>query len=115
MLYKVGLKKEVLSLSASLPDEVLSNVFQAVVILDAEYGEDRNYLESGGYAIIAETDEDIAKVVGIVGKDCLSEWVKRIGNTKWISVLYLLGDDFSVVLYAPESVVPSTTLKELEE
>lgn len=115
MLYKVGTKKEVLTLLKHLPDRVLTEVFQGVVVLDAEYGEDRNYLESGGYSIIAETSDDISKVTEIISNNHPCEWATRISNTGWTSVLYIINDDFSIMVYAPENILPSELINELED
>jgi hypothetical protein len=115
MLYKVGTKKEVLELLKHLPDRVLTEVFQGVVVLDAEYGEDRNYLESGGYSIIAENTEDVSKVAEIISKNHPCEWATRISNTGWTSVLYIINDDFSIMVYAPENILPSKLINELED
>lgn len=115
MLYKVGTKKQVLKLLKHLPDRVLTEVFQGVVVLDAEYGEDRNYLESGGYSIIAENTEDVSKVAEIISKNHPCEWATRISNTGWTAELYILNDDFSIIVYAPECALTNEQLKELED
>lgn len=115
MLYRVGTKKEIPMLVGRIPDRVLGEICRGTVVLSAEYGESRNYLESGGYSLIAETGEDILAVGEIISPDYSFEWATRIGKTEWASVLYVLNDDFSVVLYAPVAILPTKILDELED
>ena len=62
MLYTIGTTAEIPTLPSHLPKRLLTEVFQGLVVLDCEYGADRNYLESGGYSIIAETEDIIIKL-----------------------------------------------------
>lgn len=117
MLYRVGTTAELPILRDSLPERVYTEVLRGVAILDCEYGSDRNYLESGGYSVIAETAEDILTFKTIVDYDKhLPEWVTVIGkDTGFISALFLLNDDFSIMIYTLRNIAPDTILHELEE
>lgn len=115
MLYRIGTAAEVPTLHGQIPERVIGEVLRGVVILDAEYGEERNYLVDGGYSLIATTAEDTERAIATIDKAHPCEWAVRLGNSGWTSVLYILNDDFSVVLYAPESVLPAHLLQELEE
>lgn len=112
MLYRIGTTKEIPTLPSSLPDEVITEIFQGLIVLDAEYGEDRNYLESGGYTIIAENSEDISQIPISLSTP---EWVTKISRTDFLSALYILNDDFSVMLYLQESIAPKSIINELED
>lgn len=114
MLYRIGTATEVPSLNEHIPERVFGEVLRGIVILDAEYGESRDYLNCGGYSLIADTDEDAECAIASIGKAHPCEWVTRIGTSGWVSALYVLNDDFSVMLYTPEAALPDTLLRELE-
>lgn len=117
MLYRVGTTAELPILRDSLPERVYTEVLRGVAILDCEYGSNRNYLESGGYSAVAETEEDILEFKNIVDYDKrLPEWATVIGkDTGFISALFLLNDDFSVMLYTLRTIAPNAILNELED
>ena len=114
MLYTIGTAAEIFTLPRNLPEKLRTEIFQGLVVLDYEYGADRNYLESGGYSIIAETKEDISKCTAINLETRQPEWATRIG-TDYISSLYILNDDFSIMAYMPSNIMPNIIRKELEE
>lgn len=116
MLYTIGTTAEIPSLPKYLPEKLRTEIFQGLVVLDCEYGIDRNYLESGGYSIIAETKEDISKFTAINLETRQPEWATWIGTTTgYISSLYILNDDFSIMAYMPATIMPNIIRKELEE
>lgn len=115
MLYTIGTKAEISALQGRIPERVIGEVLRGVSILDAEYGEERNYFVDGGYSLIADTVEDVEQSLTHIGKTRPCEWVTKLGDSGWASALYLLNDDFSVVLYTPISVMPTHLLQELEE
>ena len=97
-------------------EKLITEVFQGLVVLDCEYGEDRNYLESGGYSVILETEDDIqmlAKTLDIVARP--PEWCTWIDNTGYISSLYIINDDFSIMAYLKSEIIPTIIRKELYE
>ena len=114
MLYRVGNVADALSLDGIVPDDVHDDIVRGLSILDDEYGADRNCSTDGGYALIAQTSEDVSMALKMVGETRPFEWIVKLGASGWVSILYLLGDDFAVVLYAPESVIPSKMLNKLE-
>ena len=116
MLYRIGTTAEIPSLPSHFPEKLITEVFQGLVVLDCEYGEDRNYLESGGYSVILETEDDIqqlAKTLNIVTRP--PEWCTWIDNTGYISSLYIINDDFSVMVYLKSEIIPTLIRKELYE
>ena len=117
MLHKIGTAKEVLTLSSKLPRQVFGELLRGIVILDTEYGEDRDYLQIGGYSVVAETKEDVLALKDIIDYDTIPcEWATRIGrDTKHLSALYILNDDFSIIVYLPIAIAPDAILKELED
>lgn len=116
MLYQIGTQRELPLLPSGLPQAVITEILQGLIVLDAEYGVDRNYLESGGYSLLVETKEDILKLRDIINYEkhpC--EWATRIGNTGYISALYILNDDFSIMVYLPLAIAPHAIILDLED
>ena len=112
MLYRIGTKAELVSLPIELPERVMSELLRGVCILDCEYGP-RDYTLIGGCSLIAETKADVEEALSGINGPC--EWATRIGNTGYFSALYILTDDFSVMLYAPIEAATNSILKELED
>ena len=117
MLYRIGTKSELPKIAGRLPERVMTEVFQGVMILDEEYGQERDYLQSGGYSLIAETSDDVAQLRQIIDVDTWPcEWATRIGrDTGYLSALYLLNDDFAIMVYMPISIAPEAILNDLED
>ena len=115
MLYTIGTTAEIPTLPSHLPVKLVTEVFQGLVILDSEYEPTRNYLEIGGYSIIAETEEDISSFAHINLHIRQPEWATWIGTTGYISALYIVNNDFSIMAYMPATIMPEIIRKELEE
>ena len=116
MLYTIGTANELFLLPAHLPEELRTEILTGLVVLDAEYGESRNYLESGGYSVIAETVEDIPCLKAIIDyKKHPCEWATKIGRTGFVSALYILNNDFSIMVYMPQAIAPKEIINELED
>ena len=115
MLYKIGTVEEIHALHGIMPEGVLKKLYDCTVTLDKAYGTDRDYLECGGYSIIAENPSDVEEVTQII--DLLQhpcEWVDR-ESEGFLSALYLLNDDFSIVLFMPIAIAPVRLRNELED
>ena len=113
MLYRIGNEQEYAVLEDKLPKRVLSEILRGIVILTSEYGTDGE----GGYTLVAETTEDIAKLKEIIDyytHPC--EWATRIGrDTRYLSALYLLNNDFAIMVYMPVNIAPTAILTDLED
>lgn len=117
LLYQVNQKGTIPSLCSTLPECVIQELLRHTSILDREYGANRNCSESGGYALVAETAEDIATVRATIDyENHPCEWAETIGeNSEYISALYLLNDDYSILVLVPTSIAPDAILQELED
>lgn len=117
VLYRIGTVQELHGSNLTLPDEVLTELVRDVAILDLEYGKERDWSQVGGYAVVAETSEDVSQFQELLDfetRPC--EWATRIGrHSGYLSVLYLLNDDYVVTAFMPIAVAPDTILNELEE
>ena len=117
MLYRIGTEHEVVTLESKLPNRVYDVLFTYTAILDREYGSERNYLQSGGYSLVAETKEDVAVLKKIIDYDTHPcEWLNRLGKDgSYIAAMYLLNDDYSITLFMPLSIAPEAIINDLEE
>lgn len=114
MLYKIGTTKEVSVLASRLPWPVLEELLRDVTLLDAHYGAERDYLQIGGYSVVAETMEDISGFKAIVDYDAHPcEWAKEVSN--YIVALYVLNNDVTIKAYLPVGITPDIIKKELED
>lgn len=117
MLYKIGTQAELAALGIQLPDPTYTELYTSVMILDSEYGENRNYMESGGYSVVLESKEDLPELKRIVDYDAHPcEWATRIsGNCGYLSALYLMNDDYAIMAFMPIDIAPDAILKDLED
>lgn len=116
LLYRVATQTDLATLPISLPDRALTELLQCTIILDIEYGKDRDPMQSGGYSLVAEASADLEEVKKIIDYDTHPcEWATRLGNSGYLSALYLLNDDYSIVLFMPISIAPEAILKDLED
>lgn len=116
MLYRIGHKKDVYSCGCNFHKRALQEVYTGLMILDETYGYDRDWENVGGYSILAETAEDVAAIKAFVDFDKHSpEWVTSISYTKIISALFIMNDDFSIMVYMPQEIAPQSLLSELED
>ena len=116
MLYTIGTANGLSLLPAHLPEELRTEILTGLVVLDAEYSESRNYLESGGYSVIAENIEDIPGLKAIIDYEkhpC--EWATKIGRTGYISALFILNNSFSIMAYLSQAIAPTAISNELED
>ena len=116
MLYRIGTAKELDSMEGKIPEQVFEDLTIGIVILDATYGESRNYLQEGGYSLIVETADDLAEVKAMVDYEHhAAEWVVRESrNCGYLCCLFILNNDFSIMLYLPETIAPAAILRDLE-
>ena len=114
MLYFIGNQRHAEQAKHLLPTLVGEELFTISSILDRSYGEERNFLRTGGYSIIVDDSRDLPSLVTIVNfRYHPIEWVKKLDD--YVVSLYLLGDDFSIVLFLPFDITPTEILKELEK
>ena len=116
MLYRIGHKKDVYFCGCKFPKRALQEVYTGLLILDEEYGYARNWEQEGGYSILVELPEDLEAVKTYVDWERHPpEWVTRISYTKIISALFIMNNDFSIMVYMPQEIAPQTLLDELED
>ena len=112
----LGATKECVTLCDRLPQRVYEEVLRGIVVLSAEFGEERNYLDVGGFSLIADTEEDLRKARELFDDRWhYCEWATRLGDSGYVSALYLLNNEFSVMLYTKESLANEDILENLED
>lgn len=116
MLYRIGHKKEAYSCGCKFPRRALQEVYTGLMILDEEYGYDRNWEQEGGYSILAEDSDDVAAIKQYVDYEKHPpEWVTSISCTGITSALFILNNSFSIIVYMPKEILPQSLLAELED
>ena len=115
MLYRIGTEKEITdAVIQKLPYEVVRELLRSTIIIDYAYGPERDYLLSGGYSLIAESAEDVEEIRKIVNfhiHPC--EWVELVCG--YICALYLLNDDYGIVVYIPKTAAPDVLKHEIRD
>lgn len=116
MLYRIGHKKDVYSCGCKFPKRALQEVYTGLMVLDETYGYDRNWEQEGGYSILVELPEDVEAIKAYVDWDRHPpEWVTSISYTKILSALFIMNNDFSIMVYMPQEIAPQALLNELED
>lgn len=114
MLYKIGTMRELPTLPCAVPEPAYTNLVMSLVVLDAEYGESRNYMEEGGYCLIVEAIDDFPMLKATIDYETHPcEWATRQGD--YVTALFLLNDDYSIMVFAPITATPQAILNDLEE
>ena len=112
----LGTTRECSALYGYLPQTVVGEVVRGIAVLQAEFGEDRNYYEVGGYSLIADTPDDLSRARDIFDdRKHYCEWSTKLGDSGFCSALYLLTNEFSVMLYIPISLANEDILENMED
>ena len=100
MIYKIGTIRQAKHLRNTTFDEVFDKAVDYIQALDFAYGEQRDFNTTGGYVLYAETVNDIADIEAVDITTDLFEWIDIIDDS-YVAILYLLGDDYSIVVIIP--------------
>lgn len=115
MYHCLGTTAECTALEGKIPITVLGEVVRGLAVLESDYGTDRNIFESGGYSLIVHTASDLEQARDLFDDRTHScEWATTLGDSGFCSALYLLTDDFSVMLYIPIELANPDILENLE-
>lgn len=103
MIIKIW-KEQDLELVRELPKEVKEVIKENVQILVEEYGEEREEKQLGGF--IAITDEEgLRELKESLLKNTILEYIDNIEGVDYISVLFLCGSDFAVVVICDRKLI----------
>lgn len=106
MLFIIGNQAELFQVSELLPQDVYLKIFEDITIMDAAYGDDRDYLCSGGYSLVLQNEQDLNTVLEFFNyREYPYEWADMVTND-YVSAVFVFNNDFSVTLYMPLSICP---------
>lgn len=105
MVFKLGHESEIDSLPFAVAGKLYDNLFEFLIVLDNEYGADRDVEhEDGGYVLFCTpgtTDSEIQRYCMFSG--LVPEWVIEIPHQpEYCASLYFLRDEYVVVLIRPK-------------
>lgn len=105
-----------------LPKEVIKVIEGIVVILDKEYGEDRDAEEDGGYVLLVESTDDFEKVKDVLYldlyEDAVPEFVDKIicsNGEVYTNSLILCNNDFGISIIMPLGITPDNLIEYIIE
>ena len=100
--------KEQLKQLKEYPIEVIDRIFEAIEILDNNYGANRNVdSDLGGYILIAENIVDIEvlkqdKLQGLVPE--YTDVIEVVNGENYTSSLYVISSDYAIVVITTEEL-----------
>ena len=117
MLYlKLSHIRDMVKLPVGLNDKVKASVREFLQVLDNEYGEHRGIHDDGGYVVLCD-GHDVEEARACVDyTEHPPEWVNVInGDVAWCSALYLLNNEYAIVLVMPLEAAPVEIVREIDE
>ena len=113
-LYK---EEQLEELKVKYSKEILKEVEEIIKLLDENYGTNRDVdKDLGGYIAILEAKEDVAEIKANSIKALLPEYTDIIKSGEGIdyySSLFLLSDDYSIVVFSTKELHEILMEKEL--
>lgn len=89
-----------------LPEQVYTDLYTGITVMDSEYGVERDYMKKGGYSLVLEAAGDLAEFKSIIDYEAHPcEWATKISReTGYLSALYLLNND--CIYASPSPLTP---------
>ena len=113
-LYK---KEQLEEAKQKYPNEMLQEAEEIIVLLDDNYGANRDVdKDLGGYIGLLESKEDVAEIKANSIKGLLPEYtdiIKSDDGIDYYSSLFLLSDDYSIVVFSTKELHEILIEKEL--
>lgn len=113
-LYK---KEQLEKLKAKYSSGILQEVEEIITLLNDNYGANREVdKDLGGYITLLESKEDIAEIKANSIKGLLPEYtniIKSDDGSDYYSSLFLLSDDYSIVIFSTKELHEILLEKEL--
>lgn len=114
MLYKIGTMAQLATLPCQLPEPAYTELVRSVAVLDAEYGEGRDWLTDGGCCVIVETADDLPALKQSIDYDLHPcEWATKQGE--YLTALYIISNDYAIMVFMPIAAAPKAILEDLED
>lgn len=113
-LYK---KEQLEEIKAKYSNKMIKEVEEIISLIDENYGANRHVnKELGGYILIAQSKEDVAEMKVNSIKGLLPEYtdiIKSDDGINYYSSLFLLSDDYSIVVFSTKELHEILIEKEL--
>lgn len=113
-LYK---KEQLVELKQKYSKEVIEEAEEIITLLDENYGANRDVdKDLGGYVALLESKEDVAEIKANSIKGLLPEYtdiIKSDDGIDYYSSLFLLSDDYSIVVFSTTELHEILIEKEL--
>ena len=113
MLYPIGTHRQLQAIKTNIPVPVFTEISEVIDRLDEFYGRERDFYAIGGYLVFAEHEEDLLRfrgeILDYIVHPC--EWHYSIENSSYISVLFLLNNDFTITLITPKAITPKEIME----
>ena len=116
MVYKIGTLSELGKLP-SMDAKVLERITETLEILDENYGSDRNIdTSNGGYVLYAEPGTKDTEVLSLFDYEkYIPEYVDyRESVPGYCCTLYLVSDDYAVVIFTAYNDTPKELANEIQ-
>ena len=114
-LYK---KEQLEEVKQKYSKEMIQEAEEIIILLDKNYGMNREVdKDLGGYILIAESEEDVADIKANIIKGLIEEYtdlIKSDDGIDYYSSLFLLYDDYSVVVFSTKELHEILIEKELQ-
>ena len=65
MLFIIGNRDDLFKAQSHISQDIFIKIFDDITIMDAIYGEHRDYLSAGGYSLVVQTEQDLLTVLKI--------------------------------------------------
>jgi len=113
-LYK---KEQRVELKEKYSKEVIEEAEKIITLLDENYGANRDVdKDLGGYVALLESKEDVAEIKASSIKGLIPEYtdiIKSDDGIDYYSSLFLLSDDYSIVVFSTKELHETLIEKEL--
>ncbi|AQR98215.1 hypothetical protein [Clostridium saccharoperbutylacetonicum] len=103
-LYK---KEQMEGMKQNYPKEMIKEIEEIIIALDDNYGVNREIEDIGGYITVLESKEDVAEIKANSIKGLLPEYtdiIKSDDGIDYYSSLFLLSDDYSIVVFSTKEL-----------
>lgn len=114
MLQKIGTVAQVKTIKEKLHPDLYQAVVHDLDLLDSAYGADRDYFTLGGYSIVIDSESDLKEVKSIIDFEThFPEEVLLFSSCNYLAALFVMNDDFSIIVWLPVSLAPKNFLDEV--
>ena len=116
-MIKIYKQEQLEEVKAKYSKEMLQEAEEIITLLDENYGKNREVdKDLGGYILISESEEDVADIKADIIKGLIEEYtdlIKSDDGIDYYSSLFLLSDDYSIVVFSTKELHEILIEKEL--